>query len=102
MSYLNAESAGMNVYLWSLGPSSMGADYHKILGSVKTGGGTAISWGSGKIYGIAEMTKCKLSHRFGGSLDNNDKGKKGPWNHTEVLRGPLLDRKSEQSHLERR
>ena len=33
---------------------------------------TATSWGWGRIYGIAEMTICKLSHRFCRGLVNND------------------------------
>ncbi len=74
MRNLNAERAGSDVHLWSSGPSSMGADYHKIRGSVKKGGPTAISWDRGKTDGTEQMTIVKLAYHFTGSLGNNDEG----------------------------
>jgi hypothetical protein len=52
-----------------VGPLS-GKDF---CGRVKWNARTAISWGGGKSYGIAEMTEGKLSYKFRRSLLCNDK-----------------------------
>ncbi|HVO83030.1 MAG TPA: SpoIIE family protein phosphatase [Syntrophobacteria bacterium] len=44
--------------------------YHEIPGWVKRSAPTPTSWGSGKIYRIAEKTICKHSYQFCGSLVN--------------------------------
>ena len=44
---------------------------------VKKGAPTATCWGQGKIYGIAEMTICKLAYRLSGSLGLNDRPTSG-------------------------
>jgi hypothetical protein len=76
MRYVNAEPARRDVYIWSPGSVALNRAYHKIWGWVKRNAPTATSWGRGRIYGIAEMTICKVAYEFRRSLLSNDSPKR--------------------------
>ena len=75
--------------------------YHKILGAVKKGGLTAISWGPGGVYEIVEKMKGKLLYCPAGILHNNDEGKKeGLQEDTGVVRRVILRLKGKRFRLD--